>query len=120
MKKEVQEKIISIAKAVYFNTGSDVLKSSSKRKLNELVKILKDYPEMNMIIEGHTDSRGDDAKNMDLSQRRAESVKNYLIKKGISASRLTSAGYGETMPVADNKTAAGRKLNRRVELRSTF
>ncbi len=120
VKKEVQEKIISIAKAVYFNTGSAVLKSSSKRKLNELVKILKEYPEMNMIIEGHTDNRGDDAKNMSLSQKRADSVLSYLVKKGISASRLSSMGYGETMPVADNKTASGRKLNRRVELKSTF
>lgn len=120
VKKEVQDKIIDVVKAVYFRTGSDILKVSSKRKLKELVSILNDYPELNMIIEGHTDSRGDEAKNMDLSQRRADSVKAYLVKKGLSSSRFTTMGYGETLPVADNKTNAGRKLNRRVELKSTF
>jgi len=120
IKKEVQQKIISIAKAIYFNTGSNVIKSSSKRKLNELVKILNGYPELNMIVEGHTDDRGDDDMNMKLSQRRADAVKAYLVKKGVAEHRLTAMGYGETSPIADNKKAAGRKLNRRVELRSTF
>jgi len=120
IKKEIKEKIISIAKAIYFRTGSNVIKNSSKRKLNELVVILKQYPEMGMLIEGHTDSRGDDSKNMSLSQRRADAVKNYLVLKGISASKLSVMGYGENNPIADNATSTGRQQNRRVELKSTF
>ena len=120
VKKEVKEKIMSIAKAIYFKTGSDRLRASSKRKLNELVKIMNEYPKMKMIIEGHTDNVGDDQKNMVLSEKRANAVKKYLMSKGISEDRLIASGYGETMPVADNSTPQGRKQNRRVELKSTF
>ncbi len=68
-----------------------------------------------MRIEGHTDSQGDDAFNLDLSQRRANSVRRYLVEQGITAERLEAVGYGETKPVDTNKTAAGRENNRRVE-----
>ncbi len=120
IKKEVKEKIMNIAKALYFQTGSDRLTYKSKRKLNELVKILNQYPEMGLSIEGHTDSVGDDAKNMTLSQKRADAVKKYLVGKGIDKNRLTATGYGETKPVADNNTKTGRKKNRRVELKSIY
>lgn len=120
VKKEVQQKIISIAKAIYFNTASNVIRNSSKKKLRELAVILTQYPELKMVIEGHTDDRGADDMNMALSQRRADAVKAYLVKKGVSADRLTATGFGETSPIDDNTTAAGRKNNRRVELRSNF
>lgn len=120
VKKEVKEKIISIAKAIYFKTGSDELRSDSKKKLNELVGILNEYVKMGFAIEGHTDSRGDDAKNMILSQKRANAVKNFLVSKGINSTRLNVQGFGETTPIADNATSNGRQMNRRVELRSTF
>jgi len=71
---------------------------------------------MMVSVEGHTDSRASDAYNMRLSQRRAESVKAYLVKNGVAASRLTTIGYGESKPVASNKTAEGMQENRRVEL----
>ena len=77
---------------------------------------MKQYPQTKWDIEGHTDDVGKDASNLDLSDRRAASVKNYFISKGISADRLTSKGYGETRPIADNKTAAGRAQNRRTEI----
>jgi len=77
---------------------------------------MNQYPQTKWDIQGHTDDVGKDEYNKDLSNRRAASVKNYFISKGISADRLQSAGYGEERPVADNKTAAGRAQNRRVEI----
>jgi len=71
-------------------------------------------------MNGYTDSHGIASKNLDLSQRRADAVKNYLIRSGIEASRRNAKGYGQTMPVADNTTAAGRSKNRRVELKVSF
>jgi outer membrane protein OmpA-like peptidoglycan-associated protein len=85
-------------------------------KLNDVVTILKDNPSFKVQIDGHTDSQGKDEYNQGLSNDRAASVKAYLVSKGIDESRLSSTGYGETTPVADNKTAAGRAKNRRVEM----
>ena len=77
---------------------------------------LKKYPTTTAVIEGHTDNVGTPEHNMDLSQRRAESVVNYLVEKfGIDRSRLTAKGYGETRPVADNSTDEGKQKNRRIE-----
>jgi len=84
--------------------------------LDEAVKGLKVWGDVNVEVAGHTDSVGTDEHNMDLSQRRAEAVRAYLIGKGISAERLVAKGYGESQPVADNDTEAGRFKNRRVEL----
>jgi OOP family OmpA-OmpF porin len=81
---------------------------------------MKENPEYLLEINGHTDNVGDDAKNLDLSQRRANSVKKYMTDKGVEASRMTSQGFGETMPVADNGTATGRTQNRRVEFKVNF
>lgn len=75
------------------------------------------YPNTRWSIEGHTDNVGKEAKNLDLSKRRAASVKNYFISKGVAADRLDSEGYGQIRPIADNKTAAGRTENRRVEIK---
>ncbi|MEN8719821.1 MAG: OmpA family protein, partial [Oceanococcaceae bacterium] len=79
--------------------------------------VLNRYPEMLVEVAGHTDSIGGDAFNQQLSQRRAEAVRQYLIGKGISAERLTAVGYGESEPKATNDNEEGRELNRRVELR---
>jgi OmpA-OmpF porin, OOP family len=78
---------------------------------------MKDNTELNLDISGHTDNTGDATKNQTLSENRAQSVKDYLIKKGVEESRITSAGYGPDQPVADNTTAAGRAKNRRVEIK---
>jgi outer membrane protein OmpA-like peptidoglycan-associated protein len=76
---------------------------------------LKDHPSITVEIQGHTDSQGDDDFNMKLSQRRAESVRDYLMGRGITPDRMVPKGYGETVPIADNRTATGRGENRRVE-----
>jgi len=114
------QRITVIAGQIFFETGSDKLKLESQSSLDELVSLLNKYPSAHLTIEGHTDNVGDDEYNMKLSQKRTDSVKAYLVSKGISESRLTAVGFGETQPVADNKTAAGRSKNRRVELKTSF
>jgi len=114
------QKITVIAGKIFFETGSDKLKLESDASLDELVVLMNKYPALHLTIEGHTDNVGEDAYNMTLSQKRTESVKAYLISKGISESRLKAIGFGETSPVADNKTAAGRAKNRRVELKTSY
>jgi len=114
---EVTRKINYAAQNVYFATASTKLLSKSFAPLNEVVKILTDNPSLRLRIEGHTDSQGADDYNMKLSDGRAGSVKSYLVSKGIDESRLESEGFGESQPVADNKTAAGRQKNRRVVMK---
>ncbi|MCS6917877.1 MAG: OmpA family protein [Chitinophagales bacterium] len=116
-KKEEMEKLTIAAKAINFETGSDKIRSTSFKVLDEIVELMNRYPNTRWSIEGHTDNVGDDARNLDLSTRRAASVKNYFISKGVAADRLQSAGYGETRPIADNKTAEGRAQNRRTEIK---
>ena len=87
---------------------------------NYVLLILEDNSIYNLKINGHTDSSGDDAKNLKLSKQRAKAVEAYLVKKGIDDKRLASDGFGETISVADNKTSNGRALNRRVELKVEF
>ncbi len=101
---------------VHFDSGKSTIKTSSFAELNELVEYLKLKPNQKIEIAGHTDNIGEEAANVNLSQKRADAVMNYLIKKGISAGRLVAIGYGETRPVADNSTEKGRKLNRRTEV----
>ncbi len=105
---------------VKFESSKDIIKSSSFAILDNVVRILKAHPEYKLNIDGHTDSQGDDKFNMDLSVKRAEAVKKYLVDHGIADSRLTAEGHGETVPVATNDTAAGRAENRRVELKIQF
>ncbi len=115
--EEVTKTVNIAAKKVYFATGSSKLLSKSFGPLNEVVKIMNDKPGLKLKIDGHTDNVGADEFNMKLSTSRADAVKTYLESKGISSDRLISEGFGETKPVADNKTAAGRTLNRRVEMK---
>ncbi len=100
---------------VYFATNKYDITSNSKLALDKLIKIFNEYPETNLLVEGHTDDVGTDAYNLGLSQRRAEAVGNYLRNAGIVSSRLIIKWYGEAQPVADNATAANKALNRRVE-----
>jgi OmpA-OmpF porin, OOP family len=103
------------AENVQFVTGSSTLTSGAKAELNKLVKILnEDYPGIKIAIEGHTDNTGKAATNTALSEKRANSVKSYLVGKKVAADRLATAGFGSDQPVADNATAAGRAKNRRV------
>lgn len=109
--------VIFSLEGVNFAYDSAVLTSAATTKLNAAVAMLKANAGIKIRIEGHTDSRGSDAYNMSLSDRRAASVLSFLTSNGINASRLTSVGLGESSPVASNETDAGRAQNRRVDFR---
>ncbi len=104
-------------KDVHFDTNKATLKTSSFKSLNELAEFMLLKKSLKIELAGHTDSDGDNESNLKLSQRRAETVRNYLIQKGVPANRLAAKGYGETQPVADNSTEEGKRLNRRTEVR---
>lgn len=98
-----------------FETNKDIIKKESFPYLDELANTMMESPSWTLRIIGHTDNVGKDDFNMDLSLRRANSVKKYLVSKGVNESIITSEGKGETMPIATNDTKEGRALNRRVE-----
>lgn len=112
---EVGETILSL-EGVNFDTNKATIKSDSKMILDNAVSVLNDNASVHVRVEGHTDSRGSDAYNQQLSQRRAESVAAYLVAGGISADRLSAVGYGESAPVAPNDTKENMYRNRRVDL----
>ena len=106
------------ARAVYFNSGKSTFKSADvPARLDAMASILKNYPNAKFSIEGHTDSDGSDAFNQKLSEARANVVKNALIERGINPSNINAVGFGETSPVASNKTAKGKAENRRTEVK---
>jgi len=102
---------------VTFDTNSTVLRPGLQSEINRVAGVLNQYPDTLVRVEGHTDSKGTDVYNMDLSNRRAMAVKNLLVQRGIVDSRIEAVGYGETLPVATNDTEAGRQRNRRVEIK---
>ena len=114
---EVVEKINLAARNIFFATGSSKLLAKSYPSLNNVVKIMQDNPSYKVDIAGHTDTTGTAEKNHVLSHDRANAVKAYLISKSIDESRIKSEGFGFTMPIASNKTAAGKAKNRRVEMK---
>lgn len=111
------KKFTGVIEGIKFKTNSADILPGSYVVLDNAVSVLKDYPDIKIEISGHTDSRGNDEFNRALSQRRAESVRNYFILKGVDSSRLTAIGYGEERPIADNSSASGRAQNRRTEFR---
>jgi len=102
-----------------FETGSAKLKPQSEEQLNNMAQILKTYPNVEIKLGGYTDNVGDDKMNLELSQKRAESVKAALVAKSIASSRISPEGYGEEHPVASNDTPEGRAQNRRIDVRIT-
>lgn len=110
---------IIVLRGVNFEFDKATLTANAKTILDGVASELLGYPEIKVELSGHTDARGSDVYNLRLSDKRAASVLKYLVGKGIAADRMTSIGYGETKPVADNETDAGRELNRRVELKIT-
>jgi outer membrane protein OmpA-like peptidoglycan-associated protein len=118
IRKEIITEVEKAAKAIFFETGKANIKPISFKSLDAVVKILKSDPTLYADIEGHTDNvQPKSYTNMDLSQRRAESVRDYFVSKGVDGARLTSQGFGETQPVADNASAPGRAQNRRTVIK---
>lgn len=115
IEEEVKKVLEFAMRAVQFNSGKATLKPESLPALDQIVQILKDYPGHRLSIAGHTDGQGADDLNLILSEQRAKACYQYIVSKGISPNRMGFAGYGETVPIADNNTIQGRQLNRRVE-----
>ncbi|MBD2767398.1 OmpA family protein [Hymenobacter sp. BT664] len=107
---------ITFDSGILFDTNSAALRPASEADITKMAVVLQKYPDTNVLVEGHTDNTGTDAINQPLSERRAQAVASSTIAKGVSASRVTSKGYGSSQPVADNSTAEGRQANRRVEI----
>lgn len=101
---------------VEFDTNKSIIKKGYYKDIDDLAGVMKQYPNLNVVIEGHTDDVGKAAYNTKLSQKRAEAVKKYMVEKGgIDANRIKAQGFGEDKPIASNKTEEGRQKNRRVE-----
>jgi outer membrane protein OmpA-like peptidoglycan-associated protein len=116
VKEEARGVVITLSGAVLFATGKYELLPIASQKLDEVAKALKDQGFKSIVVEGHTDSRGNAQANEILSLRRAESVRTHLVSRGIPSEKIRASGLGSVRPVADNATAEGRANNRRVEI----
>ncbi len=117
VKQETRGMVITLSGNVMFATNKSELFPGALVKLNDVADALTQQdPESQITVEGHADSQGDDGHNLELSQRRAESVREYLVAQGIAADRISAKGFGETRPIADNGSTEGRANNRRVEI----
>jgi outer membrane protein OmpA-like peptidoglycan-associated protein len=117
VKEEANETIITLSGAVLFKTGKSELLPIAEDTLNRVAAAFKQLDESQMVvIKGHTDSRGADAMNRQLSQARADVVRKYLVGQGVNANQLKAVGEGEAHPIASNESAEGRANNRRVEM----
>ena len=114
--EEVMKTLNNYGKVILFDSGKSTFQKGTYTVLQSITSILKEYPYSKFMVEGHTDSDGSNQLNQALSENRAAAVKNYLIENGISTDRLRSTGFGETKPIATNKTAKGKAMNRRVEI----
>lgn len=101
---------------VLFDVDSAVIDSDGRTTLEDVAQVLDEYPKTAVVVQGHTDSTGSEEHNEQLSERRADSVRNYLARQGVDDDRMTSIGYGEGYPVASNDTESGRQQNRRVDI----
>jgi outer membrane protein OmpA-like peptidoglycan-associated protein len=108
--------LITLSDELLFDVDQSELKPGGAQQLARLADFLRQHPDRNVLIEGHTDSTASDSYNLALSQRRANAVEDFLISQGVEPTRISSIGYGEQLPVATNDTAAGRQANRRVEI----
>jgi len=106
-----------VIKGIEFDFAKATIRKESNKVLDDAIKVLKQYPELRIMVSGHTDNVGDAQKNIDLSQERANSVKEYMVGKGIETGRIETRGAGPNEPVADNSTDKGRQENRRIEFK---
>ena len=120
--KEEEKKVLEKAFSnLEFASGKDIIKKTSLPYLDELAELLKAHVnDWVLVMSGHTDNQGDDAKNMILSEKRVKAVKKYLVSKGEKEDRIEISWYGSTRPIADNNTEEGRQKNRRVEMKIVF
>lgn len=116
VKTEGKKVSLNYKEPIKFGHNSAEIQNTSYSDLDETAKILKNYPDTKVTVKGYSDSLGDPAYNVDLSQRRAQAVADALVQRGVKAENITAVGYGAANPVATNKTVEGRRLNRRVEL----
>jgi outer membrane protein OmpA-like peptidoglycan-associated protein len=120
LKREIRQLFQKALQGIQFDTGKSTIKKISYTILDQIAKVLEENPTYKVEIQGHTDNVGKEDMNMKLSEDRAASVRQYLIDKGVGEGRITSKGFGPTVPVASNKTAAGKAKNRRVEFVVSF
>lgn len=117
IKEESRGMVITLSGGVLFASGKAELLPAAQLKLNSVADaLMQQDPDSKMVVEGHTDSQGGEAFNQDLSQRRAQTVRDYLVTRGVAADRVTAQGFGPSRSIADNKSAEGRANNRRVEI----
>lgn len=117
IKEETRGTVITLSGAVLFASGKAELLPAAQLKLNSVAEaLMQKDPDSKMVVEGHTDSQGGDAYNQELSQRRAQTVRDYLVTRGVASDRVTSQGFGSSRPIANNDSAEGRANNRRVEI----
>jgi len=114
--KQTERGIVLTLGDVLFDVDKATLKLGATQNLSRLVVFLKEYPDRQVLVEGHTDSSGSEAYNQQLSERRAASVKNFLVQRGVASQRINILGHGEHRPVATNATPEGRRMNRRVQI----
>jgi outer membrane protein OmpA-like peptidoglycan-associated protein len=117
VKQETRGMVITLSGSVLFASGKTELLPAAQVRLNEVANaLIKEDPLSTMVVEGHTDSQGSAPFNQDLSQRRAQAVRDYLVSRGIASDRITAQGFGLTRPIAENTSPEGRANNRRVEI----
>ncbi|MEO5727734.1 MAG: OmpA family protein [Byssovorax sp.] len=117
VKQETRGMVITLSGAVLFTSGKSELLPAAQVKLNDVAKaLIEQDPDSKMVVEGHTDSQGTAASNQELSQKRAQAVRDYLVSRGIAGDRVTAQGFGPTRPIGENGSPEGRANNRRVEI----
>lgn len=115
--RQGDELVLRMPSSITFATNQSAIQPQYRATLDQVADVLREYNQTYVDVYGHTDSDGSDAYNMQLSQRRADAVRDYLVMKGVAAARLGTRGFGETQPIADNSTEAGKAQNRRVEIK---
>ncbi len=116
VERQADRLLVTFPGDTFFDSGSSRIHPGAAQRLESLAQTLRQYPESNVVIRGHTDSTGSESANLRLSEDRANNVRNYLVNGGVSPSRITAMGFGEQFPLATNATEAGRQQNRRVEI----